>query len=104
VEAGRVKFTHIPVLMLAAIGLWLFAEGAGVASPAKGDTFSEIWWWLRDERVTRFAMWALWAWASYHLMLQGRGAPRHGGWRDFTAMGVGLVIGIAEVLLGRKSW
>ncbi len=96
--------TRLPLFMLAAILVWAIAEGYGIGTPQPGDTFSELWWFLRDERVTRFAMWGLFTWASYHLMLQRPGDSTQKlphGWRDVASISLGLAIATAETLWPR---
>lgn len=93
--------TRLPIFMLTAILCWGIAEWYGIASPQPGDTFSEIWWFLRDERVGRFAIWMLYTWASFHLMLQRPGDSTHKaphGWRDIVSLAAGLIPATLETL------
>ena len=60
------------------------------AAAAKGEgTFTAFWRSIRGTILGRLALWPLWVWLSWHLMIDSHGFD----WIDIVTVVAGLIIG-----------
>ena len=68
------------------IALFMLNEGAAAASGH--GTFTAFWRTIRGTVIGRLVLWPLWAWLTWHLMIDNKGFD----WVDLLCLAVGLVI------------